>query len=163
VPFKVPFNTVSVDPQTTSRSVGPTCDNTKPLRDPNSALEVATVELMDDDEQSPPCGSASFPSRLKCGRCQLKISLFFLASPLSLSDHEIDLDVSFSQKIPVGFLPHETAPDWLTVFSSPRQMTGTPHTKRSNERYARFSCTALGVMIDGVNSSQSCQTRIQGM
>jgi hypothetical protein len=34
-----------------------------------------------------------------------------LASPLSLSDHEIDLDVTFSQKIPVGFLPHETAPD----------------------------------------------------
>jgi hypothetical protein len=34
-----------------------------------------------------------------------------LASPLSLSDHEIDLDVTFSQKIPVGFLLHETAPD----------------------------------------------------
>jgi hypothetical protein len=34
-----------------------------------------------------------------------------LASPLSLPDHEIDLDVSFSQKIPVGFLLYETTPD----------------------------------------------------
>ncbi|KAF8491239.1 ATP-dependent DNA helicase [Russula emetica] len=100
VPFKVPFNTVSMDPQTTSRSAGPTCDKTKPLRDLDGALEVATIELMDDGEQSPPCGSASFQSRLKCGQCGLKISLSCLASPLSLSDNEIDLDVSFSQKIP---------------------------------------------------------------
>jgi hypothetical protein len=42
-----------------------------------------------------------------------------LASPLSLTDHEIleiDLDVSFSQKIPVRFLPNETTLDHLTVF-----------------------------------------------
>ncbi|KAN0118615.1 ATP-dependent DNA helicase [Russula decolorans] len=76
VPFKVPFNTVSIDPQTTSRSAGPTCDKTKPLPDPNGALEVAAIELVDDGEQSLP------------------------SSPLSLSDHEIDLDVTFSQKIP---------------------------------------------------------------
>ena len=60
VPFKVPFNTVSVDPQTISRSAGPTCDKTKPLHDPDGALEVATIDLVDDGEQSPPCGSASF-------------------------------------------------------------------------------------------------------
>ena len=60
VPFKVPFNTVSVDPQTTSRSADSTCNKTKPLRDPDGALEVATVELVDDGEESPPCGSASF-------------------------------------------------------------------------------------------------------
>jgi hypothetical protein len=96
-------------------------------------------------------------SRLKC-------SLSAPASPLSLSDDEIDLDVSFSQKIPVGFLPHETAPDKLTFFSPSRQMTGPPHTERSDERYARFSCRAsLGVMIDGANSSQSRQMRKQGM
>jgi hypothetical protein len=29
--------------------------------------------------------------------------LFPPASPFSLPDHDIDLDVSFSQKIPVGF------------------------------------------------------------
>lgn len=69
VPFKVPFNTVPVDPQTTtSRSAGPTCDKTKPLRDPDGALEGATIELVDDGEQSPPCGSASFQSRFKCGQ-----------------------------------------------------------------------------------------------
>jgi hypothetical protein len=68
VPFKVPFNTVSIDPQTTSRSAGPTCDKTKPLPDPNGALEVAAIELVDDDEQSLPCGSASFQSRLKWGQ-----------------------------------------------------------------------------------------------
>jgi hypothetical protein len=69
VPFKVPFNTVPVDPQaTTSRSAGPTCDKTKPLRDPDGALEAATIELVDDGEQSPPCGSASFQSRFKCGQ-----------------------------------------------------------------------------------------------
>jgi hypothetical protein len=62
VPFKVPFNTVSVDPQTTSRSAGTTCDKTKPLREPDGALEVAAIEieLVDDGEESPPCGSASF-------------------------------------------------------------------------------------------------------
>jgi hypothetical protein len=69
VPFKVPFNTVSVDPQTTSRIAGPTCDKTKPLREPDGAL-VATIELVDDGgEESPPCGSASFQSRLKCEQC----------------------------------------------------------------------------------------------
>lgn len=56
VPFKVPFNAVSVDPQTTSRNAGPPCDKTKPLRDPGGALEVATIELTDDGEQS--CGLA---------------------------------------------------------------------------------------------------------
>lgn len=61
------------------------------------------------------------------------------------------------------FLPHEAMPDKLTVFSPPRQMTGTPHTERSDERYTRFLCAALGVMIDGANSSQSRQMSKQGM
>lgn len=39
-----------------------------------------------------------------------------LASPLSLTDHEVDLDVSFSQKIPVSFLPYETTLDHLAAF-----------------------------------------------
>ena len=87
-----------------------------------------------------------------------------LASPLNLSDHEIDLDVSFSQKIPVGFLPHETVPDLIDCFlSPPRQMSGTPDTERFDKRYTRFSCTARGVMIDGAGSSQSRQMRRQGM
>ncbi len=56
MPFKVPFNTVSVDPQTTSKLTGPT----KPLHDPDGALEVATIDLVDEDEESLPCGSDSF-------------------------------------------------------------------------------------------------------
>jgi hypothetical protein len=48
-------------------------------------------------------------------------SNFILASSIGLSDHEIDLDVSFSQKIPVGFLPHETVPDTVDSFSFPSQ------------------------------------------
>jgi hypothetical protein len=90
------------------------------------------------------------------------LSLSYLASPLSLTDHEVDLDVSFSQKIPVSFLPYETTLYHLTVLS-PRQRTGTPHIEKFDERCTRFSCTTLGVMIDGTNSSQCHQTRRQGM
>jgi hypothetical protein len=68
VPFKVPFNTVSVDPQTTSRIASPTGDETRLLCDPDGALQAATVELVNDSEQSPPCGSASLRSRLTCGQ-----------------------------------------------------------------------------------------------
>lgn len=111
VPFKVPFNTVSINSQTTSKSVPPACDKTKPLRDPDDVLEEAPIDLVDESEESLPCGSDSFQPGLKCGHFRLKFS--FLASPISLSesDHEMELDVSFSQKIPVGFLPRETVPD----------------------------------------------------
>lgn len=71
VPFKVPLNIVSADPQTTSRRAGPTCDKTKALRDPDDALEVASMESVDDSEQSRPRRS-SFQLLLKCGQCRLK-------------------------------------------------------------------------------------------
>ncbi|KAH9992057.1 P-loop containing nucleoside triphosphate hydrolase protein [Russula vinacea] len=76
VPFKVPFNTVSINPQATSERAGTTCDEVKPLCDTGGALEEAPIDLSDEDEEA------------------------LLSSPLCLSDHEIDLDVSFSQKIP---------------------------------------------------------------
>ena len=37
-------------------------------------------------------------------RCWLKCQHLPLASPFNLPDNEIDLDVSFSQKVPVGAL-----------------------------------------------------------
>jgi hypothetical protein len=57
VPFKVPFNTVSVVPQATSKSGGPACGKAKPLRDPEGALEEAPIDLMDEDDETLPCGS----------------------------------------------------------------------------------------------------------
>jgi bloom syndrome protein len=75
VPFKVPFNTVPVDLPATSESVGPTCDKAKLLRETDGTLKEAPIDLLDEDE--------AHPSSLLC-----------------LSDHEIELDVSFSQKIP---------------------------------------------------------------
>lgn len=78
VPFKVPFNTVSVDSQTASRIAGSTCDKTE-LRELDGALEVTTIELVDEGgEESPPCGSTSFQLRLKCGQC---VDSKFLSPP----------------------------------------------------------------------------------
>lgn len=159
VPFKVPFNTVPEDPQVTSKSGGPT--KAEPSRDSNNVLEDIHIDLVDEDEseEALPCGSES---GLKCGDRWLNFSLSSLASPLSLTDHEVDLDVSFSQKIPVSFIPYETTLDHLTVLSH-RQRTGTPHTENFGERCARFSCTTLGVMIDGTSSSRCHRMRRQGM
>ena len=160
VPFKVPFNTVPVNPQATSKSGGPT--KAKPSRDSNNALEDIHIDLVgenESDEEDLPCGSES---GLKCGPLAQFLSLSSLASPLSLTDHEVDLDVSFSQKIPASFLPYETTLDDLTVLSH-RKRTGTPHTENFDERCARFSCTTLGVMKYGTNSSRCHQMRRQGM
>lgn len=76
VPFKAPFNIVSADPQTTSRSASPTCDKTKALRNADDSLEVACMELVDDSEQSGPCRSSSFQLLLKCWQCQLDFFFF---------------------------------------------------------------------------------------
>lgn len=163
VPFKVPFNTVPVNPQATSKRGGPA--NAKPSRDTGNALEAIHIDLVDEDEseeETLPCGLDSFKLGLTCGDRGLKFSLSYPASPLSLTDHEVDLDVSFSQKIPVSFLPYETTLYHLTVLS-PRQRTGTPHIEKFDERCRRFSYIALGVMIDGTNSSQCHQMRRRGM
>ncbi|KAH9985046.1 ATP-dependent DNA helicase [Russula compacta] len=81
VPFKVPFNKASADPQATLRNEGSTCDKAKPLCDLDGALEVE-VEVSTSTDLTDR-GDEALPS-----------------SPLSFSDNEIDLDVSFSQKIP---------------------------------------------------------------
>ena len=60
VPFKVPFNTVSVNPQATSKSAGTTCDEVKPLCDPDGALEEAPIDLSDEDEEALLCRLNSF-------------------------------------------------------------------------------------------------------
>jgi hypothetical protein len=67
VPFKVPFNTVSADPQATSKGAGPTCDKARSLRDPDGALEEAPIDLSDKDEDALSCGLDSFQPGLKCG------------------------------------------------------------------------------------------------
>ena len=59
VPFKVPFNTVPVNPQATSKSGGPT--KAKPSRDSDNALEEIHMDLVDEDEsEALSCGSDSF-------------------------------------------------------------------------------------------------------
>ncbi|KAI9460272.1 ATP-dependent DNA helicase [Russula earlei] len=75
VPFKVPFNTVSMDHQATSSNSGWTGDKADPLRGSDGAAEVS-IDITEHANEALP------------------------SSP-SLSDNEIDLDASFSQKIPV--------------------------------------------------------------
>jgi hypothetical protein len=78
VPFKVPFNTASAVPQATLKSGGPSYDKSKPLRDPDGALEKALIDPVDDGEEGEealPCGSDFVQPRLKCGHGWLKFSL----------------------------------------------------------------------------------------
>ena len=89
------------------------------------------------------------------------LSLLPLASLFSLPDNEIELDVSFSQKVPVGGLPYRVTLESMHVLSS-RRRTGTLRTETSNERCAKSSCTALGVMIGGGTSIRSHRMRRQG-
>jgi hypothetical protein len=61
VPFKVPFNTVPVNPQAASKSGGPT--KAKSSRDAGNASEDIHIDLVDEDEneeETLPCGSNSF-------------------------------------------------------------------------------------------------------
>jgi len=77
VPFKVPFNTVSEHPRVTSMDNEQMRDEAKPLRDSENAAEEAVIDLTDQGD------GEALPS-----------------SPFRLQDNEIDLDVTFSQKIP---------------------------------------------------------------
>lgn len=68
VPFKVPFNTVPVDPQAASKRGGPTCGKSNLSRDSDSALEENHIDLVDDDEggeEALSCGSDSFLTRVE--------------------------------------------------------------------------------------------------
>ena len=69
------------------------------------------------------------------------ILLLSLASPLSLTD-EIDLDVSFSQKIPVRFLPNVATSDHLTVFAA--------QTEDRNSTYRNIRRTLRKVFMHGI-------------
>ncbi|KAH9959764.1 ATP-dependent DNA helicase [Russula dissimulans] len=80
VPFKVSFNTVSEHPQATLTNSDPIVapSGAKPLRDSDGAAKEAVIDLTDQS------GDGDLPS-----------------SPFTFPDNEIDLDVTFSQKIPM--------------------------------------------------------------
>jgi hypothetical protein len=101
VPFKVPFHAAQV----ISNPRDPPSDQPKSLGPLDDVLEEPPIDLTDHDDNDFSCGwdfhSQDWNS-LKCS------SLFLLASPISLSDDEIDLDMSLSRNVPVGFLSCET-------------------------------------------------------
>ncbi len=119
---------MSINSQTTSKSVPPACDKTKPLRDPDDILD-ASIDLVDESEESLPCESGFYSTGAEMWTLSAQ-TLSFLASPISLSesDHEMELDVSFSRKIPVGFLPRETA-KLVNGFSSQTEDRNTAYRK----------------------------------
>ena len=100
VPFKVPFITASVDRQVTPDKAEPICDEAAPLPDPDDPSQKVSIDLTDQDDGALSC-ELCCPTK---GRhvTMLVQTLSLLASPFSLPDDDIDLDVSFSQKIPVG-------------------------------------------------------------
>jgi hypothetical protein len=80
-------------------------DETAPLHDPDSAVQKASIDLTDQNDESLPCGS-DCSLELDMDSVGSNAYLLPLASPSSLPDDEIDLDASFSQKILVGYIPY---------------------------------------------------------
>ncbi|KAI0248645.1 P-loop containing nucleoside triphosphate hydrolase protein, partial [Lactifluus subvellereus] len=97
VPFKVPFHTASADSQVISNPRDPTSDKPKSSGALDDAFGEPPIDLTDRDEKVFPC-RWDFHSQDWSG---LKFSsLPLLASPISLPDDEIDLDVSLSRNVP---------------------------------------------------------------
>ncbi|KAH9979944.1 ATP-dependent DNA helicase [Lactifluus volemus] len=76
VPFKVPLNTASANGQVGSNTRGSTSDKPKSTGVSDVVPEEPPIDLTDRDDE------------------------FLPSSPISIPDNEIDLDVSFSQKVP---------------------------------------------------------------